>query len=198
MTAEQALAFVVFATVAAITPGPSNVILTSTGAAVGMLRGLPSVCGVAIGMGVMMFLVAFGLGSLVFQSAIIVQVLKWCGIAFLLWLSWKIATAGRSTATTDKVQVGFWQAAAFQWVNPKAWLVCASAAGTYLQSQAGSAFEQSLFFGVLFILAALPSCFVWLAFGAAIHRLMRTERSVRLFNAAMGALLAGSVLLFIW
>jgi len=198
MTAEQVLAFVVFAIVAAITPGPSNVILTSTGATVGVLRGLPSLCGVAIGMGVMMFLVAFGLGSLVLQSVVIVQGLKWCGIGFLLWLSWKIATAGRSEATTDKAQVGFWQAAAFQWVNPKSWLVCASAAGTYLQGQVGSVFEQSLFFSVLFVLAALPSCFVWLAFGATIQRLMRTERSLRLFNIAMGALLAGSILLFIW
>src|SRR6476659_3839943 len=108
MTAEQVLAFVVFAIVAAITPGPSNVILTSTGATVGVFRGLPSLCGVAIGMGVMMFLVAFGLGSLVLQSVVIVQALKWCGIGFLLWLSWKIATAGQSEATTDKVQVGFW------------------------------------------------------------------------------------------
>jgi len=103
------------------------------------------------------------------QNRVIVQVLKWCGIGFLLWLSWKIATAGRSEATTDKAQVGFWQAAAFQWVNPKSWLVCASAAGTYLQGQAGSAFDQSLIFGVLFVLAALPSCFLWLGFGATIN-----------------------------
>jgi threonine/homoserine/homoserine lactone efflux protein len=198
MTAERMIAFVLFAIVAAITPGPSNVILTSAGANVGVLRGLPSLCGVAIGMGVMMFLVAFGLGSLVLESPVIVQGLKWCGVGFLLWLSWKIATAGRSAATSDKDHVGFWQAAAFQWVNPKSWLVCASAVGTYLQSQAGSAFQQSLSFGVLFILAALPSCFVWLAFGASVQRLMRTERALRLFNVAMGVVLAGSVLLFIW
>jgi threonine/homoserine/homoserine lactone efflux protein len=198
MTAEQAIAFFVFAVVAAITPGPSNLVLTSTGATIGVLRGLPSLCGVAIGMGLMLFLVAFGLGSLVLASPMILQGLKWCGIGFLLWLSWKIATAGRSEATTDTDHVGFWRAAAFQWVNPKAWLVSASAVGTYLQADAGSAFTQALAFGVLFVLAALPSCFVWLAFGATAHRLLHTERAVRRFNVAMGALLAGSVLLFIW
>ena len=57
---------------------------------------------------------------------------------------------------------------------------------------------QALCFGVLFVLAALPSCFVWLAFGAAVQRLLRTERALRWFNVAMGALLAGSILLFIW
>src|ERR671926_1491129 len=161
MTAEQAIAFFLFAIVAAITPGPSNLILTSTGAAVGVLRGLPCLCGVAIGMGLMMFLVAFGLGSLVLGSPLILQGLKWCGIGLLLWLSWKIATAGRSEATGEKEYVGFRRAAAFQWVNPKSWLVCASAVGTYLQIGAESAFAQALLFGVLFILAALPSCFVW-------------------------------------
>jgi len=198
MTADQAIAFVLFAVVAAITPGPSNLILTSTGATIGVLRGIPSLFGVAIGMGLMMFLVALGLGSLVLASPEILYVLKWCGIGFLLWLSWKIATAGRSEATNDKDLVGFWRAAAFQWVNPKSWLVCASAVGTYLQAEAGSAFTQSLSFGVLFVLAALPSCFVWLAFGASVQRLLHTERALRLFNIAMGGLLAGSVLLFIW
>jgi threonine/homoserine/homoserine lactone efflux protein len=197
MTAEQALAFFLFAIVAAITPGPSNLILTSTGATVGVLRGLPCLCGVAIGMGLMMFLVAFGLGSLVLESPLILQGIKWCGIGFLLWLSWKIATAGRSEATGEKEFVGFWQAAAFQWVNPKSWLVSASAVGTFLQAEAGSALVQSLYFGMLFVVAALPSCFVWLAFGAALQRFLHTERVVRIFNVAMGTLLAGSVLLFI-
>jgi len=198
MTTEQAIAFLLFAIVAAITPGPSNLILTSTGATVGVLRGLPCLCGVAIGMGLMMFLVALGLGNLVLESSLILQGLKWCSVGVLLWLSWKIATAGRSEATADKDRVGFWQAAAFQWVNPKSWLVCAGAVGTYLQVEAGSAFKQSLSFGLLFIAAALPSCFIWLAFGAALQRLFYTERALRVFNIAMGTLLAGSVILFIW
>jgi threonine/homoserine/homoserine lactone efflux protein len=148
-------------------------------------------------MGLMMSLVAFGLGSLVLGSPVILHGIKWCGSGFLLWLSWKIATAGRAEATGDKVFVGFWQAAAFQWVNPKSWLVSAGAVGTFLQAQAGGALVQSLSFSLLFVLAALPSCFVWLAFGAALQRFLHTERAVRIFNVAMGALLAGSVLLFI-
>jgi threonine/homoserine/homoserine lactone efflux protein len=198
MTAEQALAFFLFAFVAAITPGPSNLILMSTGTAVGVLRGLACLAGVALGMGLMMFLVAFGLGSLVLESPLILQALKWCGIGFLLWLSWKIASAGRSEGTSEKQPMGFWGAAAFQWVNPKSWLVSASAVGTYLQAERGRAFEQSLYFGLLFVLAALPSCFVWLAFGATLQRFLRTERAARMFNITMGALLAASVLLFIW
>ncbi len=196
MTTEPAIAFLLFALVAAITPGPSNLILTSTGATVGVLRGLPCLIGVALGMGLMIFLVAFGLGSLVLESPVALQGIRWCGSGFLLWLSWKIATAGRAEAQAGRGVVGFWQAAAFQWVNPKSWLVSASAVGTFLQAEGGGALAQALSLGVLFLLAALPSCFVWLAFGAALQRYLQTERAVRIFNLAMGALLAGSVLLF--
>ena len=198
MTANQVLAFLLFAVVAALTPGPSNLILTSTGANVGLFRGLPCLGGVALGMGLMMFLVAFGLGNVVLASPGLILLLKWGGIGFLLWLSWKIATADHSNTTTEKQPLGFWGAAAFQWINPKSWLVSVSAVSTYLHPAAGTAFIQALGFGLLFLLAALPSCFVWLAFGASLQRLLSTKRTARVFNIAMGILLAGSIVLFIW
>ena len=197
MTAGQAIPFLLFAVVAAITPGPSNLILTSTGAAVGVLRGLPTLLGQVMGMGLMLFLVGFGIGSLILTSPVIVQALKWCGIGFLLWLSWKIATARYTDEPEGRVHLGFWQAAAFQWINPKSWLVCAGAVGTYFQAHDSSALAQSGFLAILFILAALPSCFVWLAAGAGLQRFLRTERTARIFNLAMGGLLAASILLFI-
>ena len=195
MTPEQAVAFLLFAVAAAGTPGPSNVLLTATGANVGVLRGLPCLLGVTIGMGVMMFVVAFGLGSVVLANPAVLRALNWIGAAFLLWLAWKIATAGRGDGAAGRKPVGFIGAAAFQWINPKSWLVCASAAGAYLHAQAGSALAQALVFGLLFILASLPCCFVWLAFGATAQRFLRTERARRTFNIAMGVLLAASVVL---
>jgi threonine/homoserine/homoserine lactone efflux protein len=198
MTAGQVLTFLLFAVVAAITPGPSNLILTSTGAKVGVLRGLPCLGGQVIGMGLMIFLVALGLGNVVLASPLLTLILRWAGIGLLLWLSWKIATAGRSDAPADKRPLGFWGMAAFQWINPKSWLVSVSAVSTYLRPAAGTAFIQALGFGLLFILAALPSCFIWLAFGASLQRFLSTERTARLFNVVMGVLLAAAVLLFIW
>jgi threonine/homoserine/homoserine lactone efflux protein len=198
MTIDQAFAFVLFAIVAAITPGPSNIIVAATGASVGVRRGLPCLLGVAVGMGVMLFIVALGLGSLVLENPLILGVIKWCGIVFLLWLAWKIATGGRTEATPAAHAMEFWQAAAFQWVNPKSWLVSASAAGAYLQAGAAGALVQATQLGMLFILAALPSCFLWLAFGATMQRTLRTERAWKTFNLVMGALLAGSIVLFIW
>src|SRR5207248_9073115 len=98
VTVEQALAFFVFSVVAAGTPGPSNALLTATGANVGVLRGLPALFGVAAGMGLMMFIVALGLGSVILDNPFVLTGVKWCGAAALCWLAWKIATAGGPSA----------------------------------------------------------------------------------------------------
>jgi threonine/homoserine/homoserine lactone efflux protein len=198
MTLEQALAFFLFSVAAAGTPGPSNTLLTATGARVGVLRGLPCLLGVALGMGLMMFVVAFGLGSVILRHPVIMEGIKWCGAAVLCWLAWKIATAGRAGADTAGSPVGFLGAAAFQWINPKSWLVCGSAAATFLTDGTSSALAQSAAFGLTFVLAALPSCLPWLAFGAVLQRVLRSDRARRIFNGVMGALLAASVLLIFW
>lgn len=197
MTAEHALAFVLFAVVASITPGPSNVILASAGASVGVRRGLPCLFGVGFGMGAMMFLVAFGFGNLVLRNPAVLAGLKIVGAVFLFWLAWKIATAKVAPAGAPGAVVGFREAAAFQWVNPKAWLICAGAVAAYPQEGASVALAQSLWFAGLFVLVAVPSCGVWLVFGPAVQRVVRTERATRRFNVAMGALLAASVVVFV-
>lgn len=196
MTAEQSVAFLTFAVAAAVTPGPSNIILASAGANAGVRRGIPCLLGVTLGMGAMMAIVAFGIGSLILGRPQVLAALQWIAIAFLLWLAWKIATARPARGSAAGEIMGFWQAAAFQWVNPKSWLVSASAAGAFLSAGAG-ALGQSLALGAVFVLAALPSCFAWLAFGASAQRLLRTDRALRAFNLVMGALLAGSALLYV-
>jgi threonine/homoserine/homoserine lactone efflux protein len=196
---EQGLAFFAFSVAAAGSPGPSNVLLTATGAQVGVLRGLPCLVGVALGMAVMMFLVAFGLGSVILGHPGILTVVRWGGAAVLGWMAWKVATARQGTSTAPAARpVGLAGGAAFQWVNPKAWLVCASAAATFLDARAGNALAQSAALGLLFFLAVVPSCLPWLAFGALLQRLLTSERASRLFNIAMGLLLAASVILFLW
>jgi threonine/homoserine/homoserine lactone efflux protein len=191
------LPFLLFAVVAAVTPGPSNVMLVAAGAQAGIVRGLPCLLGVTSGMAVMMFLVPLGLGSIVLGHPAALAILHWGGAAFLLWLSWKIATSSsRIEVTAQRDPVGYVGAAAFQWINPKSWLVSASAAGTFLTAE-GTPVTQAASLGALFFVAALPSCFVWLAFGAAVQRLLGSERRLRIFNVAMGVLLTLSIVLII-
>lgn len=191
------VAFLIFAVVAAVTPGPSNIMLTTAGANGGVLRGLPCLLGVTTGMALMMFVVPLGLGSLVMSNPLVLKVVHWGGAAFLLWLAWKIANAGRIESKRDGQPVGYLGAAALQWVNPKAWLVSASAGGTFLSAEAGSPLVQAALIGALFSLAAFPSGFVWLAFGATIQRILHGGRRLRIFNIAMGVLLALSIVLIV-
>jgi threonine/homoserine/homoserine lactone efflux protein len=196
MTFDQAAAFLVFAAVAAITPGPSNTMIVATGSAWGLWRGLPCVLGASTGMGLLLFASGLGLGQLITAEPMLLKVMNWGGAGFLLWLSWKIATtAGRPDATAGAKPVGLAGAAAFQWINPKAWMVSVSAAGTYLQAAADNALVQAVAFGALFFAAALPSGLVWLVLGASLHALLRNDRHARLFNVAMGIALALSVLM---
>jgi threonine/homoserine/homoserine lactone efflux protein len=198
MTTERAVAFLLFALVAAITPGPSNVMLTATGAQVGVVRGLPCLLGQTTGMGLLLLFVLSGLGSLVLAHPAVLRGLHWSGAAVLFWLSWKIATASSGAgAVTGGRPLGYFDAALFQWVNPKAWLVGASAAGTFLTPGAGSAAAQAGSLAALFVLAALPSCFIWLAFGAGMQHVLHNPMRARVFNIGMGALLAASILVIL-
>ncbi|HJQ57609.1 MAG TPA: LysE family translocator [Vineibacter sp.] len=198
MSLEQAVSFLVFSLVAAITPGPSNVMLTATGAAVGIIRGLPCLLGVAAGMGLLLFAAALGLGEVVLGLPVLVRVLNWAGAAFLLWLAWKIATAPTTQEPGNGKPVGFVGATLFQWINPKSWMVGVSAAGTYLQADGRSPLWQAAGFAGVFMAAALVTGFGWLAFGASMHRLLRSERAARIFNLVMGGSLAASVVMILW
>jgi threonine/homoserine/homoserine lactone efflux protein len=172
--------------------------LTAAGAQAGVVRGLPCLFGVTTGMALMMFLVPLGLASLVLAHPAALEILRWGGATVLLWLSWKIATsAGRIDSTPGGDPVGFLGAAVFQWVNPKSWLVSASAAATFLSAGAGRPLAQAASLGGLFFLAALPSCFLWLAFGAAVQRVLDSPRRLRTFNVVMGVLLALSIVLIV-
>jgi threonine/homoserine/homoserine lactone efflux protein len=198
VTLEQSIAFLVFSVVAAITPGPSNIMLTATGAVVGVWRGIPCLLGVAAGMGLLIFGVALGLGHLVLGHAAVLRLLNWVGAVFLLWLSWKIAVSGDASANAERKPVGFVGATLFQWINPKSWLVGGSAAGAYLQATPDGALLQSIALAALFVSAALPSGLAWLALGASMHRILRNPRTARIFNIVMGASLAASVVMILW
>ncbi len=199
MTSEQTLAFIGFALVMAGTPGPSNSLLTATAAQVGIVRGLPALLGVAVGMAALMFSVTMGLGALILATPMIVLLLRIIGAAILAWLAFQIATSSLSVhtdASSDSAPprpVGFATAAAFQWVNPKSWLAAASAAA-FLTPSTLSAPVHAGVLAAIFVAVAIPSCFAWLAFGAALHRILRSPDAQRTFNHTMAALLAVSAL----
>jgi threonine/homoserine/homoserine lactone efflux protein len=193
----QVIAFVTFSAVAAGTPGPSNTLLTAAGAKAGIRHGLPSLLGQVTGMGAMLFAITLGLGHLLLAHPLALQILRWGGAAMICWMAWRIATAPHAEHATG-TPAGFLGMAAFQWVNPKGWLIGAAAVAAFLDRRAGGALGQAVLFATLFTLTALPCCFPWLAFGAALQRYLRTTRTRRILDTALAALLAASVVLFVW
>lgn len=197
MSFDQAIAFLLFAVVAAVTPGPSNTMILATATTVGAWRALPCALGAAAGMGLLLFVSALGLGQIALAQPLLLKVLNWGGAAFLLWLAWRIAKAGKASDPGQSKAVGFLGAAAFQWANPKGWLVAVSAAGTYLQAKGGGEWRQAFVLGTLFFAAALPSGLLWLVLGSAVRRLVQSERYARVFNIVMGLALAASVVMIL-
>ena len=193
MTPDAMVAFFVFALVAAVTPGPSNVMVLAAGARTGLLGGLPCLAGVVAGMALLIGAAALGLGGVITALPGALVLLRWGGAALLLWLAWKIAFAPPMAAGARTDPVGFWRAFAFQWVNPKSWIVGASAAATYGAAAGATAPGRALLMSALFTAAAAPSCLLWLAFGSTLQRALADARRARVFNAVMGGLLAVSV-----
>jgi threonine/homoserine/homoserine lactone efflux protein len=193
----RVIAFITFAAIVAGTPGPSNALLTAIGARAGVRRGLASLLGQATGMGAMLFAITLGLGNLLLAHPLVLDILKWGGAAMLCWMAWRIATS-EGAGQAPRAPTGFLGMAAFQWVNPKGWLVGVAAIATFLDRRAGGALAQAALFAILFTLVALPSCFPWLAFGAALQRFLTGPRARRILNGVMAALLVASTIVLVW
>lgn len=188
-----------FLWVAAITPGPNNMLLTASGANFGFLCTIPLLIGIMIGMQVMLLMVAFGIGGLILLYPSLHLILKIAGSLYLLWLAWKIASAEYEKLETDAVtvkQMPFWQGGLLQLINPKAWLMALGAVASF--SLAGSEYLHSVVaISIGMFMVNVVSGVIWMGFGSLIGRLLRSPRAWKIFNLAMGLLTAACVLL-IW
>jgi threonine/homoserine/homoserine lactone efflux protein len=194
MTAALLLAFIGFAFVSSITPGPNNTMLLASGVNYGFRRTLPHIAGISLGCMVMLLLVGLGLGQVFAALPQLYGVLRYAGAAYLLWLAWKIATAGAMTAHKSEGgrPLTFWQAAAFQWVNPKAWILVVGAASTYAPREDFG--RNVIVLAILLGLVNAPSICVWAGFGTALRPFLSHPRRVRVFNVTMALLLVLSLL----
>lgn len=187
------LAFAGFAFVSSITPGPNNTMLLASGGNYGFWRTVPHIAGIGLGCVAMVLLVGLGLGQILAAVPLLHAVLRDAGAAYLLWLAWKIGRAG--PVTDDKSSgrpMTFWQAAAFQWVNPKAWVVVVGAVGTYAPRDGFGRAVAML--AVLLGTVMVPSISVWAAFGTALRPVLRHRGHVRILNVTLALLLVLSLL----
>ncbi len=193
MSHELWIAASLFALVSLITPGPNNTMVLSSGVNFGLRRTLPHLLGIAIGFALMQVLVGLGLHGVLGRYPLVLQSLRYVGGAYMLWLAWKLATstAAPGDIASDAKPLGFWGAAAFQWVNPKAWVMCMTAMTAYLPVDASLA--QVLLLGGLFLALGLPCVGSWAAFGSGMRRFLQDPVKLRLFNRSMALALVASL-----
>ena len=193
---ETLTALAAFAFVSSITPGPNNLMLMASGANYGFARSLPHMLGIAIGFTLMIVLVGAGLLRLFDAWPASYTVLKVLSVVYMTWLAWKIARAAPAKeAASTGTPMTFLQAAAFQWVNPKAWAMALTALSVYATESTLYAFALvALVFG----LVNLPSIAVWTVLGQQMARLLTKPSRLRAFNWTMAALLIASLYPVLW
>ena len=193
MTVDLLSALAAFAFVSSITPGPNNLMLMASGANFGLTRSLPHMMGVAIGFTVMIVLVGVGLMQLFDLWPASYEVLKYGSVLYLFWLAWKVANAAEPGRATEQGgnPITFLQAAAFQWVNPKAWAMALTAIAAYAPTRdIGAVLLVSAVFGAI----NLPSISIWTLMGQQIRHILTSPARLRAFNWTMAALLILSVM----
>jgi len=186
----------VFAFATSFTPGPNVVMLAASGANYGFRSTLSHIAGISIGFPVMVIAIGLGLKAVFVAMQELQTVLKFAGGAYLLYLAWRIANSGRPKADGGGARpMNFLEAAAFQWVNPKAWMMAIAAVSTYTPGRDYVA--ETLIVAMIFALLAWPSCAFWAGVGVAV-RLFASDRAMRIFNLTMAGLLVASLALAFW
>ncbi len=191
MTPDMFLALAVFAFVSSVTPGPNNLMLMASGANFGFRRTVPHMLGVGLGFTFMVVLVGLGVAGLFTAWPPAHQVLKWVSVAYMLWLAWKIANAAPPRdGQAGGVPLTFLQAAAFQWVNPKAWAMALTAIAVYAPGrEVGAVLLVAAIFGAV----NLPTVSSWTVLGQQMRRALTSPARLRAFNWTMAALLVASL-----
>ncbi len=192
MTQEILFGLLGFAFVTSITPGPNNLMLMTSGANFGFSRTIPHMLGVSLGHALMVFLVGLGLGQVFQVWPVLNTGLKVVSVLYMIWLAWKFAhAASPGDGAANARPMTFLQAAAFQWLNPKAWAMALGAIAAYAPDQSVVAYALV---AVVFCATNLPSVSVWAYGGQRVRQFLTNPRRLTLFNWTMAVLLVVSLI----
>jgi threonine/homoserine/homoserine lactone efflux protein len=197
MSVDLFLALVVFAFVMSVTPGPNNVMLLASGVNYGFRRSIPHMLGITIGFSFMIVVVGIGLGQVFERFPMTYDIMRYGGGAYMLWLAWRIANSGPvGEGKTAGSPMTLLQAALFQWVNPKAWVITISAIATYTPGN-GSLWPV-LLVALVCGVVNFPTIGMWAMFGTLLRNLLTQPTFLRIFNISMAVLLVLSLAPLVW
>ncbi|MBI6503188.1 LysE family translocator [Proteus mirabilis] len=194
MTFDIFLSLAIFSFVTSITPGPNNIMLLASGINFCLKRTMPHAIGVSLGFFVMLLAVGIGIGALIKSSPIIYNILKYLGALYLLWLAWKTAISHSVEQNSNKQgsPLTLLEAALFQWINPKSWMMAISGITLYTSPQ--YPYISMLLVAIIFTLINFPCVAIWATFGHSLRERLKNPKILKLFNFIMGGLLALSAI----
>ncbi|RWX78436.1 LysE family translocator [Neorhizobium lilium] len=192
MSLDTFLALVLFAFTTSITPGPNNMMLFASGVNFGFIRTIPHMLGIGVGFLSLLIGVGLGLGALLHAVPVVYTALKFAGGAYLVWIAWKIGTSrSLSDGKVGAQPMTFLGAAAFQWINPKAWVMAVTAMATYTNPD--YYLPTVILVGLAFAAVNMPSVSTWAGFGSALRDWLSVPARLKWFNITMAVLLVASL-----
>jgi threonine/homoserine/homoserine lactone efflux protein len=198
-TLTMILSIFSFALASTMTPGPNNIMLLSSGLTFGYKRTLPHALGINFGFPVMVVCVGLGVGKLFEVFPFLYGILKVVGIIYMLWMAWHIANTKGSPNTGNKNDkpFTFLQAALFQWINPKAWVMAITSTAAFITDHQIASIQVMIISSIYFLCAIL-STNSWALGGVMLKRFIQNDRWVQIFNIMMAILIVGSILPFVF
>ncbi len=173
--------------VMSITPGPNNVMVTASGAAFGYRATVPHILGIGAGAALQTALVCLGLGELFERFPTLHTTMAWVGAAYLLYMAWRLVGARALSGKSAGRPISLPEAAAFQIVNPKAWVISLTTAAVFLPREGSAAAAWGV--ALLFLLINVPCVSLWALFGSSLRRVLARPGYRRVFNVTMSLLL---------
>ena len=194
VTLELIIAISIYYFVMYATPGPNNSILAASGIKFGFIRSIPNIIGISSGHGIQLALVCFGLGSLFAQFPLLLEILKYIGAIYLLYLAWKMfGSLNISIAEEKSSPLKYYEAILFQFVNPKAWVICITAVSLFYPE------KENLIIGTLFLVIMstiinLPTISMWAFGGSVIRHYLSNEKLKKAVEWFLALLLLGTAI----
>lgn len=182
-----------FISTMAITPGPNNLMMASSGATFGLRKSIPAALGASTAFAFLQFALCMGLSTLFIEYPLVKTVITLFGVTYMFYLAWRVSGANSVKETNVPRPLSFLEMASFQLLNAKAWISLTTAATAFSHYTFSRNLESMLmaFLQFTIVLAAL---LVWAAIGVTIRQFL-TELRLRVFNLSMAACLA---LIAVW
>ena len=189
---SQFLPFVLFAFVASITPGPTNILVLSNSSLYGLRAAVPIVLGACAAAAMIVLLVGWGLGGVLLRYPMVQQGMGWLGVVWISMLAWQLFRSPATGLDTDRdsKRMGACGGAALQLINPKTWMMAFAVISVFTGTDAGS--SQYAVYALIFFLVAVPCLAAWAVLGRGAARVLRSARSLRRFNQGIALLLLAS------